>query len=140
MANPLVSLSRLAARGEPIEGSPITEAREAFEFWSRRACTLPWHRRMARREAHAMATRWRSRLVAAHLERWNMTWVEHAAAPLVRIGGRSAGRHARRLVWMSMRRTRVGRRVLAVAIGGVAILGVTVAASVAAVALYVLPI
>jgi hypothetical protein len=64
----LVAVSRAIAPHESFD-SEIEEAREALEFWSRRAQRLPWYRRAARREAEAMALRWRARLVAAHCAR-----------------------------------------------------------------------
>ena len=112
MSHALLSLSRVAAPREPLEGSDIADAREAFEFWSARAERLPWHRRAARREAREMATRWRARLVAAHLERWRLRRLGTALAPLLDTRGRRATRHAGRLAYVSMRRSRIGRRLL----------------------------
>jgi hypothetical protein len=99
-------------RGERWDPSEIDEAREALEFWSRRADRLPWHRRAARREAREMTARWRARLVARRLERWRLGWLEGALTPLLDARGRSGGAHVRSLVWRSMRRTTIGRRVL----------------------------
>ena len=59
----------------------IPEAREAHAYWSRRAATLPWHRRAARREARELAARWRVRLVTAYLESWHLGVVADAVAP-----------------------------------------------------------
>ena len=61
----------------------IEEAREALEFWSKRAERLPWHRRAARREAREMATRWRSRLIRAHLDRWRLGAVSDFVSPFL---------------------------------------------------------
>jgi hypothetical protein len=90
----------------------IIEAREAFEYWSGRARRLPWHRRAARREAREMATRWRARLVARHLERWRLGWLESLVVPLLDTGGRSGSAHIRSLAIRSARRTAIGRRIL----------------------------
>src|SRR3954451_18296878 len=112
MAQALLSLSHVAAPREPLDGSDIVEAREAFEFWSRRAERLPWHRRVARREAREMAARWRARLVARHLERWRIGWLGRGGAALRAPRGRSGRRHVGSLAVRSMRRTSIGRRIL----------------------------
>lgn len=59
-----------------------------------------------------MTARWRARLVARHLERWRLGWLERPVTLLLDTRGRSGGAHARSLVWMSMRRTAIGRRIL----------------------------
>jgi len=81
----------------------------------------------------------RASLIAAHLERWGFRSLERVLAPLLDTRGRSAGGHARRLAWTSMRRTAIGRRVLAIAGGGLAVFAV---AGVAAgwLALHLLPV
>jgi hypothetical protein len=86
----------------------ITEAREALDYWSRRASTLPWHRRAARREARELAARWRVRLVNAHLDRWGAGGLARWIVPLMDTRGRSRGGHVRALV----RRTPIGRTIM----------------------------
>jgi hypothetical protein len=115
MAQALLSLSRVAAPREPLEGSEIVEAREALEYWSRRAVRLPWHRRAARREAREMAARWRARLIGRHLDRWRLGWLERVLLPVFDTRGRSGGARIRSLAWTSMRRTAIGRRIIFVA-------------------------
>jgi hypothetical protein len=92
--------------------SEIIEAREAFDYWSGRARRLPWHRRAARREAREMAARWRARLIARHLDRWRLGWLEALLVPLLDTGGRSGHAHVRSLAYRGMRRTAIGRRIL----------------------------
>jgi hypothetical protein len=116
MAPVLVTLSRLTAPGARAEHGDIGEAREALAYWSRRAETLPWHRRAARREARELAAAWRARLVAAHLDRWGLGAAGRALAPLADTRGRTPAGHVRRLAWVSLRRTAIGRRVLAVTV------------------------
>lgn len=48
----------------------LEEAKEAYEFWSERRERLPVHKRAERREAEAMAARWKERLDAAERERY----------------------------------------------------------------------
>jgi hypothetical protein len=102
-------------RVERWDASEVEEAREALEFWSRRAKRLSWHRRAARREAYEMAARWRARLVVRHLDRWRLGWLERPLTPLLDTRGRSAGAHVRSLAFRSVRRTAIGRRILFVA-------------------------
>lgn len=110
MAQALLSLSRLVAPREPLDGGEIAEAREALEYWSARAAALPWHRRAARREARVLAARWRARLVRAHLERWHLGGaLGRFVAPLADTGSRSVRAHYGRLAWRSVRRTVVVR-------------------------------
>jgi hypothetical protein len=68
----------------------IREAREAHAYWSRRAESLPWYKLAARREAHQLASRWRVRLVTAHLESWRLGALADFVAP------RFGRRHRRR--------------------------------------------
>jgi hypothetical protein len=90
----------------------IAEAREAHDYWSRRAKQLPWHRRAARREARELAARWRVRLIGAHLERWRLGRFQALLVPLLDTRGRRRAAHVRRLAWMPVRRTVFGRLVL----------------------------
>jgi hypothetical protein len=133
MAQPLLAISRLVAPREPLEGSDIVEAREAFEFWSARAARLPWHRRAARREAREMASRWRARLVGAHLERWRLGGLGAALVPLIDTRGRRGSRHVRRLAWTASRRSVIARTVVlgftAMAFAGAAIFVLAVVAT-----------
>jgi hypothetical protein len=98
----------------------IAEAREALEYWSGRAKRLPWHRRAARREARELAARWRGRLIAAHLERWRLGRFQSVLVPLFDTGGRSGKAHLRRLAWVPLRRTVLGRLVLVTALAAAA--------------------
>jgi hypothetical protein len=116
----MVLLSRFVGPRDPYDGSDIAEAREALDYWSRRADQLPWHRRAARREARELAARWRGRLVAAHLERWRLGRFQSALVPLFDTGGRSRRAHARRLAWIPLRRTFIGRLVLVTAVAAAA--------------------
>jgi len=84
-----LSLSRLAAPTEPVQGSRITEARQALDYWSGRAAELPWHRRTARREARMMIATHRAQLIVARLERWGLGTVARGLAPLLDTRGRS---------------------------------------------------
>jgi hypothetical protein len=129
MATALLSLSRLAAPAEPSEGTPITDARQALDRWTRRASELPWHHRAARREARRMIATSRAQLIGAHLERWGLATIARVLTPLLDTGGRGAGAHVRWLTWSSMRRTPLGRRILLGAAG-------ITAASVACLALF----
>jgi hypothetical protein len=117
MSTALLSLSRRAAPAEPSHGTPIAEARDALAYWSRRASELRWHQRAARREARSMIATSRARLVGAHLERWGRGTIAHRLIPLVGIRGLIAGAHVRSLVWTTMRRTPIGRRILLGAAG-----------------------
>jgi hypothetical protein len=105
-------MSRITAPREPLDGSEIVEAREALEFWSRRAASLPWHSRAARREAREMASRWRGRLVRAHLERWRLGGLGPLLIPIFDTRGRRGTRHVRRLAWTPVRRSAIGRSIL----------------------------
>jgi hypothetical protein len=98
----------------------IAEAREALEYWSGRAKKLPWHRRAARREARELAARWRGRLIAAHLERWRLGRFQSLLVPLLDTRGRSGSAHLRRLAWVPLRRTVLGRLVLVTALAAAA--------------------
>jgi hypothetical protein len=89
----------------PMRSQEIVEAREAHEYWSRRAETLPWRRFAARREARELAARWRVRLVTAHLESWRLGALTGFVIPFVE------GRRRRR-----QRRLDVARTVLAAAL------------------------
>jgi hypothetical protein len=117
MDRALLFLSRAAARREPPDGSFISEAREALDYWSRRAERLPWYRRGQRREARVLAARWRVRLTRAHLERLRLARAEPVVAPLLDTRQRSGVGHVRWLAWRTMRRSVVGRMVLMTAAG-----------------------
>jgi hypothetical protein len=80
----------------------IAEAREALDFWSRRAQRLPWHRWAARREAREMTARWRSRLVRAHIQRWRLGRLERFLMPLVETRGYRSLWRVRRMVRMGV--------------------------------------
>ncbi|HEX4734950.1 MAG TPA: hypothetical protein VH247_11085 [Thermoleophilaceae bacterium] len=95
-----------------MQTTDIAEAREAFAYWSRRSAQLPWHRRAARREARELAARWRVRLIGAHLERWRLGRFAPVLVPLLDTRGRSRVRHVRRLAWIPLRRTPIGRFIL----------------------------
>ncbi len=51
----------------------VEDARSSLEYWSGRRQRLPLYRRAARREADAMAARWRQRLRAAEQARFDAT-------------------------------------------------------------------
>ena len=131
MSTALISLSRLAAPSEPVHGTRITAAREALDYWSRRASDLSWRQRAARREARAMATRSRAELAGAHLERWGLGAVERRLMPLLDTRGRSGGAHLRMLAFATMRRTSLGRKILlagaGVAAGSLVLLAAVIA-------------
>jgi hypothetical protein len=110
MIHTLVAVSRAIAPHESLD-SEIEEAREALEFWSRRAQRLPWYRRAARREAEAMALRWRARLVGAHCDRPGLRRLRPVAQAV--LGGRRR----------PIRRT-VRRYAMALAVTGLATLAV----------------
>jgi hypothetical protein len=112
MDRALLFLSRAAARREPLVDSPIDEAREALDYWSRRAERLPWYRRAHRREARVLAARWRVRLMNAHLERMHLSKAERMLTPLLDTGRRTGAAHFRWLAWRTLRRTVAGRIVL----------------------------
>jgi hypothetical protein len=112
MSTALISLSRLAAPGEPSHDARIVDAREALTHWSRRASDLPWHKRAARREARMNAARARADLIAAHLERWGLGSLARLLTPLLDTRGRSGGAHVRSLALTSARRTAIGRRIM----------------------------
>jgi hypothetical protein len=129
----LLFLSRATRRREPLLDDPIDEASEAFEYWSRRAERLPWHRRAQRREARELAARWRVRLVRAHLDRVHLGEAEAMVAPLLYTGHHTGAGHLTRLAWRGMRRTALGRGILTVAMT-VSVAGVTCLALVGAIA------
>ena len=112
----------------------ISEAREAHAYWSRRAASLPWRKRAARREARELASRWRVRLVTAYLDAWHLGPVAHFLAPLFDTRGRSPRRHVGLLAFGSVRRTSVGRLLLAAVAGIVTIAFASVVLVVAVVA------
>ena len=64
-----------------------------------------------------MVSAWRSRLIAAHLERWRLGFLEHLLTPVFDTRGRAIGRYAGWLTWRLIRRTAVGRLILLVAAG-----------------------
>jgi hypothetical protein len=90
----------------------IEEAREAHQYWSRRAATLPWHRRAARREARVLAARWRGRLAGAYLERVGLRSLARFVAPLVDTGGRRRSTLVGSLALAGLRRTTIGRKLI----------------------------
>jgi len=60
---------------------PLHEAREALAFWEGRLQRLPRRRLAARREARAMAERWRVRVREAELAAWGdgpLAWLRRA--------------------------------------------------------------
>jgi hypothetical protein len=97
MSETLVAVSRAIAPHASFD-SEIEEAREALGYWSRRAQRLPWYRRSARREAEAMAARWRTRLVAAHLDRRGLRRLRPMAQVLLDRRARRLRSTFRRLV------------------------------------------
>ena len=112
MSTALISLSRLAAPTEPSHGTRIAAAREALDYWARRASDLPWRQRAARRDARAMVAKHRAELVGAHLERWGLGAMERRLTPLLDTRGRSGRAHLGRLAFATMRRTPLGRKIL----------------------------
>jgi hypothetical protein len=132
MTSALISLSRLTAPSEPPHGR-IAVAREALAYWSRRASDLPWRRRAARREARTMLATSRAELVGAHLERWGLGGLERRLGPLLDTRGRGSGAHLRSLAFATMRRTRLGRRILfaGAALAGAAVVLLALAAAIA---------
>jgi hypothetical protein len=90
----------------------IAEAREAHRYWSRRAATLPWHRRAARREARVLAARWRGRLAGAYLDRVGLGSLARFVAPVVDTGGRRRSSHVGALALAGLRRSAIGRKLI----------------------------
>ena len=115
----LLFLSRLAARSDSLS---ISDARESLALWSRRADTLPWHRRAARREARQSRSTARARLVGAHLENARLDAFAPGVTEMLDTGGRS-GRHLRWLAYIVLRRTPIGRTLM-LAAGGIAVAAV----------------
>lgn len=81
-----------------ITRTPVAEARDALRYWRTRGSRLPWYRWEARREAGAMASRWRERLLRARLERWGLQALAPALTPLARARGNLARSAVRWLV------------------------------------------
>ena len=135
MTSPLLVVSRLVA--PDAHATPIAEARESYAYWTKRADALPWHRRSARRDARVHASRWRARLLQAHLERWQLRTVARVAMPVLDTRGRSAAVHGRSLALTAVRRTAIGRRVLVAAVV-LAAAGIATAAVIAGIALHLL--
>jgi hypothetical protein len=50
---------------------PLDDARSSLEYWEHRHKALPLYRRNARREAREMADRWRGRVRAARIARFD---------------------------------------------------------------------
>src|SRR3954469_25857278 len=111
MDRALLFLSRAAGPRRAVD-DPISEAREALDYWSRRAERLPWYRRAHRHEARVLAARWRVRLMRAHLERAHLARAEPMIAPLLDTGRRTGAGHLRWLAWRGMKRTALGRGLL----------------------------
>ena len=69
---------------------PLHEAREALAFWEGRLQRLPRRRLAARREARAMAERWRVRVREAELAAWGdgpLAWLRRTLLrPRPRVG------------------------------------------------------
>jgi hypothetical protein len=106
----------------------LADARECYAYWRARRSRLPWHRRAGRREARAMAGRWRARLVRAHLERFGLKTTGVIVEPVIDALGHTRRDHARWL-WRTVgRRTPLASRKLWLAValtaGTVATLGV----------------
>jgi hypothetical protein len=137
MPSALLSLSRLAAPAETVEGGRIADARHALDYWTAREASIPWHRRSDRREARTMIAKSRARLITGHLEHHGLGRVAQLLEPVLDTGGRSVGAHARSLVWTPLRRTAIGRRIK-FALAGAAAAGVACVAVVAAVIAYLL--
>jgi hypothetical protein len=78
---------------------PLDDARSSLDYWRRRKKNLPLYRRVARREATEMATRWEERVRAAEQARFE-------ASPVGRL--LTAVGIPRR--WL--RRVRIGKRAL----------------------------
>jgi hypothetical protein len=68
---------------EMLAPPPLEDARSSLEFWQRRRQSLPLYRLGARREAKLMTARWRERVRAAELARFEATI---AGRLLARIG------------------------------------------------------
>ena len=117
MSKALLSLSQLAAPADSSHGTALGDARDALAYWSRRASELPWHQRAARREARSMIATSRARLVGAHLERWGLGTLAPRLIALLGTNGLTARGHVRSIVWTTMRRTPIGRRILLTAAG-----------------------
>jgi hypothetical protein len=78
---------------------PLDDARSSLDYWRRRKKNLPLYRRVARREATEMATRWEERVRAAEQARFEASPVGRLLTA-VGIPGR----------WL--RRVRIGKRAL----------------------------
>ena len=102
----LLSLSRLTVRSDSLS---ISDARESLAFWSRRADTLPWHRRAARREARQSRSTARARLVGAHLEHARLGAFAPGVTEMLDTG---ASRYLRWLAYIALRRTPIGRTLM----------------------------
>jgi len=62
---------------------PLEDARTSLEYWQHRRRALPIYRRAARREAKEMAARWKERVRAAELARFEASL---AGRLLARVG------------------------------------------------------
>ena len=102
----LLFLSRLTARSDSLS---ISDARDSLAFWSRRADTLPWHRRAARREARQSRSTARARLVGAHLEHARLGAFAPGVTEMLDTG---ASRYLRWLAYIVLRRTPIGHTVI----------------------------
>ncbi len=61
---------RFAAPDDDDPAASLEEARESLEYWEDRARRLPMHNVRGRREARAMAARWRTRVADAERLRY----------------------------------------------------------------------
>ena len=134
MDSALLSLSRLAG---PEEGGQVVDARQSLAYWTRRADELPWHRRAERREARAMISTSRARLIGAHLEHLGLGTLARLLTPFLDTRGRSGGAHVRSLALTPLRRTAIGRRIL-VTLAAIAVAGAAMLAAAAAILAYII--
>jgi hypothetical protein len=61
---------------------PLDDARDSLAYWQTRRKSLPLYRRTARREAKEMAVRWRERVRAAELARFEASPIGRLLARL----------------------------------------------------------
>ena len=66
----VLGLALGAARARAHAGDDLDEARELLAYWEQRARRLPRWALLRRREARAMAARWRARVTAAEHDRY----------------------------------------------------------------------
>lgn len=92
-----------APRGAGHDVADLDDARAALDYWEARAVSLPRRAVRGRREARAMAVRWRARVTAAERAAYGAGWrgaLTLMAAELrlpehARQGGRRIARRAR---------------------------------------------